>query len=159
MDKPGVYIETSIVSYLAARPSRDPVTLLNQQLTHAWWTTQRERYALYTSELVLREAANGDASAAATRLALLQGIDVLEVDDEAADLARMLMKAVGLPPSAHTDALHIATTCTRRMAYLLTWNCKHIANPALQHRLQRACRKRGYDLPTLCTPSNLLLGG
>ncbi|HST60630.1 MAG TPA: type II toxin-antitoxin system VapC family toxin [Longimicrobium sp.] len=158
MDKPSVYIETSIVSYLAADPSRHPVTLRNQQLTHAWWGTRRDGYALWASELVLREAANGDPSVAALRLALLQEIGVVEVDDEVTEFAGMLMQAVGLPPRAYTDALHIALTSIRGMAYLLTWNCKHIANPALRHRLDRACRKSGYDLPVLCTPSDLLRG-
>lgn len=158
MDKPGVYIETSIVSYLVAHPSRDPVTLRNQQLTHAWWNTQRERYALFTSKLVVQEAANGDPVMAAARMSYLEGLGLLALDDEITELASLLMKEVGLPQSARTDALHIATTAVRKMAHLLTWNCKHIANPALSHRLGRACRRRGYELPALSTPRDLLRG-
>jgi len=158
MDKPSVYIETSIVSYLAADPSRHPVTLRNQQLTHAWWNTRREEYALYTSKFVVEEAADGNPAMARARLSLLQGIDLLDVDDEITELAAVVMKEVGLPPRASTDALHVATTTVRGMAYLLTWNCRHIANPALKSRLERSCRRRGYDLPTLCTPTNLMGG-
>jgi hypothetical protein len=74
MDKPGVYIETSIVSYLAARPSRDPVALRNQQLTHAWWSTQRDLYALWTSDAVFEEAAAGAPEMARQRLILLASL-------------------------------------------------------------------------------------
>lgn len=152
MDKPSVYIETSIVSYLAARPSRDPLTLRNQQLTHEWWNTQRERYALFTSKLVVDEAAGGDPAMALLRLSLLSGIQLLEVDEEITTLAQTLMKEAGLPERATPDALHIATAAVRGMAYLLTWNCAHIANPALRFRLERTCLRHGHGLPLLCTP-------
>lgn len=158
MDKPSVYIETSIVSYLAARPSRDAVTLRNQQLTHEWWNMHRERYALYTSEIVVAEAAGGDQVVARKRLTLLGGMELLNVDVEISELAAVVMKDVGLPPRASTDALHIAASAVRGMAYLLTWNCRHIANPALGFRLERACRRRGYQLPALCTPTDLIGG-
>jgi hypothetical protein len=155
MDKPSVYIETSIVSYLAADPSRHPVTLRNQQLTHAWWNNHRERYALYTSQFVVDEAADGDPVMAQRRRALLSGIELLEVDPEVTAVAAAILKEVGLPQSASTDAMHMAVTAVREMAYLLTWNCTHIANPALRGRLERTCRRWGYELPILCTPADM----
>jgi predicted nucleic acid-binding protein len=156
MDKPSVYIETSIVSYLAARPSRDPQTLRNQQLTHAWWNTRREEYALYTSDLVLTEAASGDAAMARRRIALLSTIPLLEPHDRAGDLAHDLRVGVPLPPQANTDALHIALAALYGMSYLLTWDSKHIANPKLRLRISGVCLARGCLAPSLCTPTDVM---
>lgn len=158
MDKPSVYIETSIVSYLAADPSRHPVTLRNQQLTHAWWNTQRERYRLFTSKLVIREAARGDPAMADSRRDYLSRIELLEFDPRVTALAAAIMKGTGLPERATTDVLHIAMTAVWRTAYLLTWDSTHIANPALQPRLKRICGTLGYDLAVLCTPTDLMRG-
>lgn len=157
MDRPTVYIETSIVSYLAAHPSRDPVTAANQRLTHAWWNERRQDYALFTSPMVLEEAAAGDPQMAQARLALLAGMERLPRHAEVALLSNDVYRTAHLPPRARTDAVHIAYAAVHRVEYLLTWNCRHIANPALKLRLERACRLRGYDLPVLCTPE-LLLG-
>lgn len=156
MDKPTLYIETSIVSYLASRPSRDPVSLRNQQLTHAWWTTRRRAYALVTSEAVVREAALGDPVMAQQRLALLGGMRVLPIEERVATLAEQIRQILRLPDHAATDALHIAFASTSGVAHLLTWNCKHIANPALWPRMERVCRAQGYQLPILCTPVQLM---
>ena len=158
MDRPGVYIETSIVSYLAARPSRDPVTLRNQQLTHAWWETQRERYALYTSEFVLAEAEQGDPLMAKRRLALLAPITLLASHEHMRIFAHALRKRVPLPDQANEDALHIATATVNAVDYLLTWNCKHIANPQLRQGIERICTSWGYKMPVLCTPRDLMEG-
>src|SRR5688500_14839736 len=121
MDKPSVYIETSIVSYLAARPSRDPVTLRNQQLTHAWWNTRREEYALYTSELAKSEAARGDPRVAFQRLAFLDAAMLLPREAATRQLAKVLFARIPLPEQARADAEHIASAVIHGMAYLLTW--------------------------------------
>jgi hypothetical protein len=158
MDKPGIYIETSIVSYLAARPSRDPVTLHNQQLTHEWWNTQRERYVLHTSAAVMTEAAVGDPAMAQRRIDLLSPLRLLSRREDIDELAEHLRSRVPLPPQAKTDALHISLAAVYGMTYVLTWNCKHIANPRLWPRMERVCSARGIELPVLCTP-HYLLGG
>lgn len=156
MDKPTLYIETSIVSYLAADPSRHPVTARNQRLTHDWWNTRRRDYALYTSRTVADEAAGGDPHMAHSRLTLLAGVERLPPSREAFLLADEIYAALKLPPRARTDAVHIAFAAAYGLTYLLTWNCKHIANPALEPRLERACRLRGFHLPVLCTPASFL---
>jgi hypothetical protein len=158
MDTPLLYIETSIVSYLAARPSRDPVTLRNQQLTHEWWDTRREDYALFTSELVLIEAARGDPLTAKRRLALLAPITILASEEPMRALGQALQRGVPLPSQAKEDALHIAAAAVSAAHYLLTWNCKHIANPQLKSKIERICATRGYTVPMLCTPRELLEG-
>jgi hypothetical protein len=139
MDKPTVYIETSIVSYLAARISRDPITARNQQLTHEWWNTHRHRYALYTSSEVVLEAGEGDRALAGQRLAFLAPLPLLTITSTARALADDLLRRVPLPALAKVDALHIAIAAEQEMAYLLTWDGKHIANPRLRSRIQKIC--------------------
>ena len=156
MDKPSVYIETSIVSYLAADPSRHPVTLRNQQLTHAWWDTRRERYALHTSVLTLTEAARGNSTIAQHRLELLVPLPVVETRSDVPQLAKALKAGLSLPERATADAEHIALAATGRLEYLLTWDRRHIANPRLLRKIESVLGLWGYTAPVFCTPGELM---
>lgn len=151
-----VYVETSVISYLAARPSRDLITAARQQLTHEWWRLRRAEFEVYISQLVLDEAAAGDPEAAARRIAILAGLPLLDVTPEAVALARRLLELARLPEQAGADALHIAAAACHGMDYLLTWNSTHIANATFRPRIERACRTQGYDAPVLCTPDELM---
>ena len=151
-----VYIETSVASYLTARPSRDLVVAAHQELTAEWWANHRERFEVYISEIVLREAARGDESAVAKRLAELEGIDVLTLDDGARALARLFVERGLIPKQALEDAFHVAVATAQGMDFLLTWNCRHIANAEIVERLEAACLELGYRMPTLCTPEQLM---
>jgi hypothetical protein len=152
--RPKVYIETTIVSYLTAWPSRDLIRAAHQQLTKEWWS-RRERFELYVSEAVLNEAADGDPTAAAERLVALQGVTVLEAGEEAGDLAQRLLGDRALPAKAAVDAVHIAIAAVNGMKYLLTWNCKHIANAVTRDTIAESCRRAGWTAPTICTPEEL----
>jgi predicted nucleic acid-binding protein len=154
-----VYVETSVISYLAARPSRDLITAARQQLTHEWWRLRRPQFEVYISQLVRDEAAAGDPEAAAHRLAVLAGLPLLDVTPDAVALARQLFKLAALPERAAADALHIATAACHGMDYLLTWNSTHIANAEFRPRIERACRALEYEPPVLCTPDELMAGG
>ncbi|HYR08471.1 MAG TPA: type II toxin-antitoxin system VapC family toxin [Longimicrobium sp.] len=156
MDRPTLYIETSIVSYLASDLSRHPVSLRNQQLTHAWWNTRRHEYALYTSRAVLDEIERGDPVMAARRMTLLATIPVMELKDPELLLARTLQQQIPLPARAKDDALHIAAAATHGIGYLLTWDQKHIANPRLEARVGRILLAHGYVPPVLATPIDLM---
>lgn len=127
-----VYIETTVVSYLTARPSRDVVVAGHQQVTHEWWDTRRQSYDLCVSQLVLQESAAGDPQAAQDRLAVLQAMTLLETTPEALALAKELIRAGALPDKAGDDALHIAVAATQGVRYLLTWNCRHLANATMR---------------------------
>src|SRR6266849_3365913 len=127
-----VYIETTVVSYLTARANRDVVIAGHQQTTHEWWDTRRENYELCVSQLVLGESAAGDPQAAQERIAVLQPMTVLETTSTALELAKELIQAGALPAKAADDALHIAVAATKAVPYLLTWNCRHLANAALR---------------------------
>jgi predicted nucleic acid-binding protein len=156
MNAKTVYVETSIVSYLAGRASRDLLIAACQQVTREWWQDQRERYELYTSQLVLAEAAAGDPESAKRRLAYLEGIPELLVTTEVRDLARALVTQRAFPPKAEADALHIAVAAVHRMDLLLTWNCRHIDNPATKPMVRSVCLAAGYSCPEICTPIEIL---
>lgn len=150
-----VYIETSIISYLAARPSRDVITSGHQQTTHEWWESERRRFSIHVSALVFREASGGDPTAASERLRWLHGIPLLAITTEAEQLSEALIKQAALPVKAAADALHIAIATIHRADFLLTWNCKHIANAEKRPLIERICRQNGFEPPVLCTPDEL----
>jgi hypothetical protein len=154
--KPKVYLETTIVSYLTARPSRDLITAAHQHITQQWWDTQRTRFDLFVAPPFLQEAQAGDPEAAARRLAALHGMPPLTLSEEATRLAQALIAPGPLPPNAVVDALHIAIAAVNGMHYLLTWNCTHIANAAIRSDIEDVCRAHGYEPPVLCTPEELL---
>lgn len=156
MTNPGVYIETSIVSYLTANPSRDPLTLGNQQVTARWWQKRRADFDLYASPIVLREAGGGNPAMARKRLAVLATLTPLAVTQAAIDLADTMVARGLLPKKAEVDALHIAIAAVQGLDYLLTWNCKHIANAEIRVKVERFCRAEGYEPPAICTPQELL---
>ena len=150
-----VYLETTIPSYLTAWSSRDLIKAAHQQITREWWQS-RARFDLYISQLVLREASGGDEEAAKLRLAALKGIPVLALSSDARALAQQLVQQGPLPESAVADALHIGIATVNGMDYLLTWNCAHIANATIRHRIEAICRASGYQPPILCTPEELM---
>lgn len=153
-----LYIETSIVSYLTARPSRDLIVAGHQQITQEWWQSRRPHFQLFASELVPSEAAQGNSAAARARLAVLAGVATLETRAEAMELAQRLLQWGPLPRNAAADALRIAIAAVQGIEYLLTWNCKHIANAEMRPQIERICRRAGYEPPVLCTPDQLLEG-
>ncbi len=153
--KSSVYLETSVISYLAARPSRDLIVAAHQQITAEWWEV-RDTWALSISALVVSEAGSGDGEAAGRRLALLHGLPLLTLNDAALDLTEQLLAKAALPPKAREDALHIAMAAVHGIDYLLTWNCKHIANAVKRPIIEAVCETSGYRPPMICTPEELL---
>lgn len=150
-----VYLETSVVSYLAALPSRDVVVAGNQQVTRDWWE-RRARFELFVSEAVIEEAARGDSHAAGRRLDLLTGIPVLTVHGGADSLARSFLSEAALPRKAAIDAVHVALAAVHAMDFLVTWNCRHIANAIIRPQLEVLCWRAGHRPPVICTPFELL---
>ena len=151
-----VYVETSVISYLTAWPSRDIVIAGHQQTTREWWRDQRQSFQLVASQLVIQEASAGDVVAAQERLEILKNIELLEVKEDALNLAQVLIQSGPLPRKAAEDALHIAIAVTNGVEYLLTWNCKHIANASVRSSIEGICRAAGYEPTIICTPEELL---
>jgi len=153
--KPSVYIETTIISYLAARRSAEVVVRAHQELTRRWWR-RRRTFDVHVSPLVIEEAGRGDPGASRRRRRLLHGIPLLAVTPEARTVARRLLSARALAPSAEVDALHVAVAAVHGMEYLVTWNCRHIANARMRGRIEEVIRGAGYEPPLACTPEELL---
>jgi hypothetical protein len=154
-----VYIETSILGYLTARPSRDlVVAAANIEITREWWDTRRNEFQLYSSQAVIKETSQGDAAIASQRLEIVRNLTLLDLNQFVLDLAEQFLRRSNLPAKADVDAVHIAAATVHGMDYLLTWNCKHIANAQIQSKLAEISLSLGYELPILCTPYELLGG-
>lgn len=151
-----VYIETSMIGYLTARPSNNLILMANQQVTREWWENRRRHFDLYISEIVIDEAAQGDSEIAAQRLDILAAFPLLEINEAVRDLARQFLAKSNLPPKAANDSLHIAAATFYGLDYLLTWNCKHIANAQIQKKWSQISLEAGYDLPTISTPLEMM---
>jgi len=154
--KSSVYIETTIPSYLTAWRSPELIMAANQEATRSWWETARPKYELFISDIVIQEASGGDPEAAERRVAAIQGLTRLDVSEEAEALAARLLESAAVPETATTDALHIAVATVHGMDYLLTWNCKHIANAVMRSKIEAVCRVARYEPPVICTPMELM---
>lgn len=151
-----VYIETSILGYLTARSTKNLILAANMEITKDWLNLRRNAFILYTSEAVLDEVAQGDAAIAAQRLEILNNFPLLALNQAVQNLAVQFLAQSSLPPKAEVDAIHIAAATVHGMDYLLTWNCKHIANAQIQGKLAEISLDFGYVLPILCTPNELM---
>ena len=155
---PSMYIETSIVSYLTARPSQNLSVAAWQDVTATWWNRCRQDFELCSSALVLEEAGRGDREAATHRLAHLEGIPLLAVTDQTTSLAGTLINHGPLPITAADDALHIALSAVHAVDYLLTRNFRHIDNALTKPLVRELCTQNGYRCPEICTPQELIGG-
>jgi hypothetical protein len=154
--KPKVYLETTIISYFTARPSRDIITAAHQQLTQEWWEGHGSNFDLFVSQIVLQEVHQGDDDAVRRRLEMIEAVPEIEVNPETLLLAQALVADGIVPQKAAADALHISIATVHGMDYLLTWNLKHIANASIRNAINDACRQHGYEPPVICTPEELL---
>jgi predicted nucleic acid-binding protein len=154
--KPKVYLESSLVSYLTSKPSRDIIIASRQQITQVWWETQRTRFSLYISPLVIQEVSAGDPDAVKKRLSIIRHLPLLEVNEETLGLAASLLKHKAVPETSTGDALHLAIAAFHSTDYLLTWNYKHLANAERRHLIVQTIEAVGYNSPIICTPDELM---
>jgi hypothetical protein len=157
--KARVYVETTIISYLVGRlRQHDLYVAANQEFTRDWWADKRHNYDLFASAVVVKEARDGKPELAAARLAFLNDVTLLEVTPDADQLKSELLRQAALPKKAELDALHIAVAAVHGLDYLISWNCKHIANAVMLPKVYAICRKAGYEPPFVCTPLELMEG-
>ena len=154
--KARVYLETTVPSYYTAWPSRDLVVAAHQQITHEWWRTRLQDFEVCISQFVLDEAAEGDPEAARLRLDTLRPFQLLEVTDDALALAKDLVASGAVPVKAAQDAAHIAMAAAHGIHFLLTWNCRHMANAEIIEQIEACCRRHDFACPVICTPEELL---
>ena len=151
-----VYIETSIISVLSARPSRNLLAAAWQSMTIDWWEKRKNLFDIFTSELVHEEAGRGNQDAAMKRLANLEGIPILKLTDNAIELLKRLLFEKALPQNSTDDALHIAMASVHNIVYLLTWNCRHIDNAETKPIVRSVIILNGFKYPEICTPQELM---
>lgn len=151
-----IYIESTIPSYIVARPARDLLQAARQQLAKNWWELERNKHELFTSQVVLDEIAFGEKEMAARRLQTMRGVPLLRATGAVQELAGKILASGLLPATADRDATHIALASAYEMDILLTWNSRHIANAIIRQRLRKVVETAGFTLPVICTPEELM---
>jgi hypothetical protein len=153
---PSVYLDTSVPSYFAARPTRQMPMLRHQRITCLWWHAYRPRANVFVSPRVVAEAKQGDPEAARQRVELISSMVSLESSDEVPRLSKQILLEARLPASAESDAEHVAIAAFHKIEYLLTWNCKHLANRHILPKVRRVCERAGLRSPEICTPEDII---
>jgi hypothetical protein len=153
--KPRIYIETTVISYLAARPARDVVSLARQEMSREFWLWAPSVYELCCSQLVIDEVSKGDAAAAERRLGYIKQCTLLPNDPLAADLARNLTRIKAVPDTEPEDAAHIAIATLAQMKYIVSWNFSHMVGPQAKRQLEKAISSLGYEPSFLATPEEI----
>jgi predicted nucleic acid-binding protein len=154
--KAKLYLESTVPSYLVARQSRDIVTAGHQATTREWWEKRRDDFHIFVSEVVVAEVSRGEKAMADLRLGVIKDFPRLAVTDEVKELAQSLIVSGGLPKKAVNDAAHIALAAVHEMHFLMTWNCRHIANAEMLRKVQSICRAHSTNCPVVCTPEELM---
>jgi predicted nucleic acid-binding protein len=154
--KPTVYIETSVISYRAARPSRDLLVAAHQQVTHEWWEQVLPQCDPFISPVVVEEIAHGDPDAAQRRQQSIAAFPVLEVVPEVHALAAAYFAAIPLPHKAQADAYHLALAAWHGLDYLVSWNCTHIVSGRVRMVIEEVNAEFGIRTPIICTPEELM---
>jgi hypothetical protein len=154
--KPTVYLETTIVSYLTARPSRDLIVAAHQQVTAEWWETVRPNTKCFVSSFVIQEVSRGEEAAAQRRLSSISGFPVLDLNEPIRELAEKYFTAIDIPEKARIDAFHLAVAVWHRIDYVLSWNCKHIASGRVRRTLHGINDELRITTPVICTPEELM---
>ncbi|MDP2794684.1 MAG: type II toxin-antitoxin system VapC family toxin [Sulfurisoma sp.] len=153
---PRIYVETSVISYLTSRPSRDLVIAARQETTREWWELRNQAFQPLISNLVLQELAAGDPDAALARVRICRTVDRLAIEPAAKQLAAKLIETHAVPATEEEDALHIALATIAQVEYIATWNFAHMVSPAAKYRLQKHIEQLGFASPLLATPEELL---
>lgn len=154
--KPIVYVETTIISYLVAKPNRDPVVAGHQEMTKHWWAAVLPNVQPCISAFILQEVAAGDPLMARKRMDMVKELALLEVNEEIEQLGEHYFTAINIPERARLDALHLAVAAYHAVDYVLSWNCRHIASARVQKRLREINGNLGLATPVLCTPEELM---
>ena len=151
-----VYVETTVVSYLTARPSSDLQIAGHQKSTRELWPKLLSDYTTYVSALVYREAARGDQDQATKRQKAIRPFLTLATTDEAQALADSIVAGKGIPSEYPEDALHVALASVNGVEVIVTWNFAHLNNPFTRMKVRQLVEKAGYECPEICSPEELL---
>lgn len=154
--KPAVYIETTVISYLTAKPSRDLIIAAHQQITREWWDMALPHFEAFISPIVLEEISKGDEQAAKSRLDRVSSFPLLEVLPEVRNLAESYFSAIEIPEKARADSYHLAIAAWHGMDFLVSWNCTHIVSGRVKKIIEEVNFTYGIRTPIICTPEELM---
>jgi predicted nucleic acid-binding protein len=154
--KKRVYVETTVVSYFTAKPSRDIMVAGHQEATRELWPKLSAKYETYISALVYDESRKGNPEQAGVRLAAIESFPMLDIDDETRTLAEKIISNKGIPEEFPEDALHIAVAAVNGIEVILTWNIGHLNNPFTRKKVRQIVENQGYICPEICSPDELL---
>lgn len=154
--KKRLYIETTVVSYLTAKLSRDIMVAGHQEATRELWPELSAKYETYISALVFEEARKGDPDQAQMRIEAIEPFPMLDIDDEARTLAQKIITKKGIPAEYPEDALHIAVATVNSIEVVITWNFAHLNNPFTRKMVRQIIEDEGYGCPEICSPEELL---
>ena len=154
--KKRIYIETTIVSYYTARPSRDLMIAGHQEATRDLWPEPSTKYETYISALVYEEASKGNPDQAKMRLEVIKPFPMLDIDDEVRSLAGNIITGRGIPANYPEDALHIAVATVNNIDVVVTWSFAHLNNPFTRRAIRQIVENEGYLCPEICSPDELL---
>jgi hypothetical protein len=154
--KSAVYLETSVISYFTARPSRDALQAERQRITREWWSKRKPLFDCFISDVVLDEIRLGETAMAIKRISAVSELPRIPASETARFIAKMFLEKGALPLTAAQDAMHVALAAAAGLEFLLTWNCAHLANAQIEARVTELCRQAGYTCPVICTPEQLM---
>ncbi len=154
--KPSVYIETTVISYFASKPSRDLIVAAHQQITTEWWEVALPHYEAFVSPIVLDEISRGDNKAIQSRLEAVASFQILEVVSEIRNLADCYFSALDIPEKARADSYHLAVAAWHGMDFLISWNCTHIVSGKIKMMIEEINAKQEIRTPMICTPEELM---
>jgi hypothetical protein len=150
-----IYLETSVVSYLVSRPSKNIVIAGRQAVTKDMWDII-DNYDAFISDIVIQESSKGDMTLAKLRLDAVEKFNILKIDDEAKERAKLLIQKKAIPDKCPEDALHISISAVNGIDVVVTWNFKHLNNPFTRVMIRKVIEMNGYICPEICSPDEFL---
>jgi hypothetical protein len=157
--RPSLYLETTIPSYLAAKPSNNLTNLYRQIVTRKFWDTKQDSFKIYTSDYTVKECRSGNPEVAKRRLQLLEHFPRLRIEKEVDELSDIYMRLLSIPEKSRIDTFHLAICVSHQINFLLSWNCIHLGAVS-GTRIASYNEKNGLFIPVLTTPESFVeIGG
>jgi len=157
--KPVVYVETSVVSYYTARPSRDIIVLAHQEITRQWWPRAKEQFELVVSDVVADQIMQNPEDLRDEQLRAIEGLRRLPVLPKCEEVAKVYLARLPGAKRTREDALHLAIACVHAVDYFVSWNCGRIASILVRPKIAALNRRRRLFTPMVCTPETLPVNG
>ncbi len=150
-----VYVKTSIPSFYHETRA-EPEMLVRREWTREWWNLAKARYELVTSPAVIDELERGEYPSREECLELLKRLPLLAIEPAITEIVEAYIARHVMPADPAGDALHLALASYHRCDFLVTWNCRHLANANKFGHIRRVNTLLGLYVPALVTPLELL---